>query len=601
MQHYNSRDEVPEEFKWDLSSYFKNDQEFENSLIKTTELAKELKNYVGCTKDANLIYEFLKKEIDVIARWEDLYVYAFLINDQELGVSESIIRKNKALQLNKLIVNNISFFENELLKLSKDDYESLFKKCIELDEFRMDLDRIYRKKEHLLKENEEIIVNELVSTLDHFEEMSSNLINNEHDYGKVKLDNGDIVEIATTNFRYLMRNKDEKIRKKVYNQFNKIIYQYSGSNAAYLNGYISMNNTLDKIYHFKDSWQHRLFELSLNDKVFKTLVKTTFDNLNVIHRFYELKRDILGVSKLHRYDLYLELANLEKEYSIIDAQKLIRESLKPLGNDYLSKYDKVIKNRYIDYCQYKGKCSGGYSASSLRQDSRILLSYDYTLDAVSTIAHEVGHNINYQYINENNSLQYRNPDPIVAEVASLVNECLLTSYLVNYGESKEERLAGLARIIDIIANNLFDAVREGKIEEELYEEVYKDGVLTKDFLDKKVISSLKKFYGSAVKMDKYAANNWVTVSHYYMHFYLYSYAICISVATNVAKEILNGNQIMLDNYKKFLCLGSDKWPSEAFLVLGINLEDSNVYEKAINYLDELIDKYYEIYNEKEVK
>lgn len=601
MQKYNNRNEVPEEFKWDLTPFFKNNEEFEDSYKKTKELALELKDYVGCTKDANRLYEFLKKQIECIALWEDLYVYAYLINDQELGISESMERKNRTEQLNTILTTNTSFFAPELLKLAKDEYDALFKSNSKLEEFRADLDSTYREKEHVLSENEEIIVSQLTDAMNHFDDMSSTLLNKEHDYGKIKLEDGSVATIAPNNFRSLMRNKDENIRKRVYNLFNKKLMQYADSNAMYLNSYVSMNDTIAKIRHYKDSWDSKLFGLNLSDKVFKTLVKTTESGYDTLHRYYELKKHALGLDTMHRYDLYLEMAKSEKEYSIPEAQKLIREALKPLGEKYLEKYDKVIKNRYIDYCQYKGKCSGGYSFSTVLQDSRILMSYNYTLDSVSTIAHEAGHNIHHQFVGENNPYQYRFPASIVAEVASLTNECLLSNYLAEHGETKEEKLAGLANIMGVITSNLFDAVREGKLEQEMYQEVHKGGMITKEFLNKKAKSSLKKYYGSAVKMDKYASNTWITRSHYYMHFYLYSYSICISVASNVASKILAGDKKMLDNYMKFLCAGSDKWPKEAFAILGIDLEDSSVYENAIKYFDSLIDKYYEILDEDEVK
>lgn len=601
MQKYNNRNEVPEEFKWDLTPFFKNNEEFEDSYKKTKELALELKDYVGCTKDANRLYEFLKKQIECIALWEDLYVYAYLINDQELGISESMERKNRTEQLNTILTTNTSFFAPELLKLAKDEYDALFKSNSKLEEFRADLDSTYREKEHVLSENEEIIVSQLTDAMNHFDDMSSTLLNKEHDYGKIKLEDGSVATIAPNNFRSLMRNKDENIRKRVYNLFNKKLMQYADSNAMYLNSYVSMNDTIAKIRHYKDSWDSKLFGLNLSDKVFKTLVKTTESRYDTLHRYYELKKHALGLDTMHRYDLYLEMAKSEKEYSIPEAQKLIREALKPLGEKYLEKYDKVIKNRYIDYCQYKGKCSGGYSFSTVLQDSRILMSYNYTLDSVSTIAHEAGHNIHHQFVGENNPYQYRFPASIVAEVASLTNECLLSNYLAEHGETKEEKLAGLANIMGVITSNLFDAVREGKLEQEMYQEVHKGGMITKEFLNKKAKSSLKKYYGSAVKMDKYASNTWITRSHYYMHFYLYSYSICISVASNVASKILAGDKKMLDNYMKFLCAGSDKWPKEAFAILGIDLEDSSVYENAIKYFDSLIDKYYEILDEDEVK
>lgn len=601
MPKYNSRNEVPEKYKWDLTPFFKDEKEFDESFKKTKMLIGELKKYVGCTKDACRLYEFLKKEYETVALYEDLYVYSYLVNDQELGVSKSIERKGKVEKLNVDLINNTSFFEPELLMLNNEEYTNIFKTCKELEEFKFVLDKIYRRKEHVLSEREEIIVSGLINSMNHFDDMSSNLLNKEHDYGKVKLASGEEVTIATNNYRFLMKNKDVNVRKKVYNHFNKKLEQYSGTNAMYLNSYVSMNDKLAQIYNFEDSWHSRLFDLNLSDKVFSTLISTTEKNVKSVQRYYKLKKHVLNLDELNAYDLNLELSDFEKEYSIEDAQVLIREALKPLGNEYLMKFDRIIENRFIDYCQYKGKCSGGYSFSTMLQDSRILMSFNYNLDSVSTIAHEAGHNVHHQFVNTNNPLQYREPGSIVSEIASLTNECLLSSYLADNGKSKEEKLSGLANILGVIVSNLFGAVREGKIEQEMYEEVHNGGVLTKEFLDKKTKESLKKYYGSVIKTDKYVSNGWITRSHYYMHFYLYSYAICISVATNIASKIIDGDKKMLENYLEFLKTGSDKWPKDAFAILGIDLEDSNVYENAITYFDNLIDKYYEILGEEEVK
>jgi oligoendopeptidase F len=427
--------------------------------------------------------------------------------------------------------------------------------------------------------------------MNHFDDISSNLINNEHYYGKVKDNEGNVFEIATNNYRKLMYNKDVNFRKKVYKLFNRRLEEYSGTNANLLNSYVSMNNEIAKIRHYKDSWDSRLFELNLSDKVFKTLVNTTENNLDVLHKYYDIKKKALGLDKLHTYDLNLDMSCNDREYSIEDAQSILREALKPLGNDYMDHFNKIFDNKYIDYCQYKGKCSGAYSFSTVNHDSRILMSFNNELDSISTIAHEGGHNVHHQYVKDNNDPVYRSPSSIVCEVASLTNECLLSDYIYKNGKTINEKKAGLNNIIGVIISNLFGAVREGKLEQDMYNEVFKGNSITKDFMDKKTKNALRRYYGKSVVTDKYIKNGWVTRSHYYMHFYLYSYAICISVASYVASKILAGDKDMLDKYIKFLKTGSDKWPHEAFSVLGINLEDEKVYLDAIKYFDSLLDKF----------
>ena len=596
MKKYKNRNSVEEKYKWDLTEFFKNEKEFNDTFNKVKKNITLLDKYKGCTKDSHKLYNFLKLEIETISLWEDLYVYAHLINDQELGIKESIERKNRAELLNLDLNNSISFFAPELLKLSKKKYDELFKTNPKLLEYKALLDQTYRDKGHVLSENEEIIISSLVNSMNHFDDMSSTLINNLHNYGTVKVDKEE-VEIATNNYRHLMHNTNSLVRHKTRDQFNEKIDEYSKINAMFLSSYISMKDTLAKIRHFNSSWEKKLFDWNLNEKVFKTLVSTVESNLNSLHNYYDLKREVLGLKELTSYDLALEIANNDKEYSIEEAWDIVMNAITPLGNEYKAKFKKIIDNRYIDYCQYKGKCSGGYSFATMRNNSRILMSYNGELDSISTIAHEGGHNVNHQYIKENNPLQYRDTSSIVAEVASLTNECLLSSYLLKNGKTKDEKLSGVANILEVIVSNLFGAVREGKMEEDMYKYVHDGGVLTKDYLDKLSYDSLSKYYGKSVKYDDKIRNSWVTRSHYYMNFYLYSYAICISVACSIASKVLEGNKEVLNNYIEFLKAGSDKWPHEAFKILGIDLEDKKVYIDAIKYFDSLIEQANIIANE----
>ncbi len=595
MKKYNSRKDVPDKYKWNLKDFFQTEKDFQENLKKCRSLVNDLKKYVGCTKNAHKLYEFLNKEIEAIALWEDLYVYAYLINDQELGNEKSIKRKNQTEQLNLELEMNLSFFAPELLKLSKDEYDNLYNKEEKLLEFKASLDKIYREKKHTLTENEEQIISSLVNSMNHFDDISSTMLNSLHNYGTVTI-NDEEITIATNNYRHLMKNKDSKIRKNVREKFNKKIDEYSTANAMLLSSYVSMNDTIAKIRHFDSAWDQKLFELNLDNNVFKTLVDTTEENINILQKYYRLKKDVLNLEELTSDDMALDIAKTDKEYTIEEAQEMILEAIKPLGEEYLSKFKKIFDNNYIDYCQYKGKCSGGYSFSTINNNSRILMSYNGNLESISTIAHEGGHNVQHQYVMENCPKQYRNTPNITDEVASLTNECLLSNYLAENGKTKEERLAGIANILDVIVSNLFGAVREGKMEEDMYNEVHNGGVLTKKYLDKLSYDSLCKYYGNTVKYDDNIKNGWVNRSHYYMSFYLYSYAISISVASYVADRILSGDKKVLEKYIEFLKVGSDSWPIETFKVLGIDLSNNNVYKNAIDYFDKLIDKYYEIYN-----
>lgn len=594
MKQYKNRNEVEEKYKWDLSEYYKNDDEFFASYKKLDKELDILKEYVGCTIDADKLYDYLEKETNFDAEIEKIYIYAAIRNDEVLGQEVPLDMLNKASLLITKFSNLTAFFNPELLKLTSASYEQLFTLNKKLKDYKPYLDDIYRYKDHVLNEEEEKIVTSLVSATDDFSNISSNLLNSEHDYGKVKINDHEKVELTTTNSRFLKTSKDRNVRKQADTKLLKKASEYASTTASLLNGYVKLKDTLAGIYHFNDSLEAKLFSNELNVKIYDTLSKVVRENVGSLQRYYKVRQKILGLEELYTYDLGTKLSNSTKEYSIEEAQQIVREALKPLGEDYLSKYDKIIKNRYIDYCQYKGKCSGGYSISGHKTNSRILMSYNYDFESISTIAHEAGHNINHQYMIENNLLPYRENTPVNAEVTSLINECLLASYMIKNGKTKEEKILGLENIIGVFESNLFGATRGCDIERLMYEHVHSGNCLTKEFMSKITKDSLKYYYGKEVKLTKYSSYNWIYISHYYMNFYLYSYAICISVASHLASDILNGNKETLDKYLKYIKTGSNVTPLDTFKILGVDLEKEDVYLDAIKYFDSLVDELEEL-------
>ncbi len=588
MKEYKNRDEVEEEYKWDLSEFFESNEAFFKASEEVDSKIDIFNDYRGCTKDGNKLYEYLIKLKEVETIVEKMDAYAWLKNDEELGKKENLEMLSKSKDAIAKINNVNSFFEPELLKLSKDKFENLFRENSKLEEYRAFLLDIYRNKEHTLNESEEKIVNSLVMATNNFSDMSSTLLNMEHDYGKVTLADGKKVTLSTTNSRFLKSNDNRETRKEADTKLLKKGLEYGSTSAELLNSYVKLKDTLASIYHFNDSFEARLFEDNLNKNIFDVLSKTTRNGVDTLQRYFKLRKKILNLDTLYNYDLGAKLSHSKKEYSIKEGIKTVREALKPLGKEYLNKYDKLIKNRNIDFCGYPGKCSGGYNLSIPSCDSRILMSYHYDLESLSTIAHEAGHHINYQFIRENNPLQYCHNAIIMGEVASLTNEFLLSNYIFNNAKDKEEKVLALENSLNVIASNLHDAVRLGDMERLMHDKVHDGGALTKEFMNEISEESLKYYYGDTVKLSPYDKGSWIFRSHYYSNFYLYNYAICVSIASYFASKITDGDKETLDKYLEFLKFGSDIYPLDAFKKLGISLEDENVYKNAILYFDKLI-------------
>lgn len=590
MEKYADRESVPEKYKWDLTTFFKNLDEFEESFKNTEVKIANLGKYVGCTKDVNKLKEFLDLYIDTLADWEDLYVYSALINDQEVGISENVERKNRCDILLDEFNANVNFFDPELLSLSKDEFETIINDST-IFLYKAYLENLYRIKEHVLSEDEERIMNEFITIISSYQDMASILLYSEHDYGKVVMDDGTEEVLSPTNYSSIMKKCSREKRKQIREDYFNIIDKYSKSNAFYLNEYVKMNTKLSKLRKYNTSWEQYLDSIKMNNKVFDSLISACEKRTDVFRKYYNIRKKGLKLDKLYFYDLPLDIANNDKEYSIEEGLEIIKNALIPMGEDYNKLYNRIIDNRYIDFCQYKGKYIGGYSFSTLKQDSRILLSYNGDMDSISTIIHEAGHNVHQQLISKNNNPIYCNVDTIVSEIASLTNECLLSNYLMKNGQTKDEKLSGIENLLIVSFSNLFGAVREGKMELDMYKHVEDGMMLTKEYMDNLTIDSLKQYYGDSICYDDEAKNGWVNRMHYFTSFYLFSYAISMCIALNSCERILNGDKEFLNKYIDFLKLGADRYQYDAIKELGFDLEDEKLYLDSIDYLEKLIDEF----------
>ena len=599
MLEYKNRESVPKQYCFDLTEFYQNEEEWEKTLEEVKSLSKELITFKGNLKDSQKLDRYLRKYFKCQSIIMDLYVYAMLNHDVDLEKEQYIDMQNRIESFNTDFETQNAFFVPEIVSMTQEEYQNLFKTNEKLQDLKQFLDEIYNQKEHTLTTEEEKIITTLQETFSSYQNISSSLINQDHDYGKIKLSDGSNIQIAANNLGFLKRNPNKTVRKKVNQKFGSIIAQYQNTESALLHNYVKNNINIAKIRRFKSPWQSKLKAIHLSNEVFENLKNTARHGKKAWQDYYRLMKKTLNLKTLHSYDTLLDWNTTETEYTIEEAQNIILEALKPLGISYEEKLKKVFNNHYIDYCGYKGKVNGGYSCSTYTQNSRIVLSFKGKFNDILTIAHEAGHNVHHQYINEENLLWYRHSSVFVAEVASLTNEFLVNNYLAIHGKTKKDKLRGIEHSLKTFQNNFFGAIREGEIEQRMYEHVLNGGTITANFLNHEVEQSLQDYLGKVIENDEYSKLSWVTRSHYYMNFYLFSYAICVVIAASLAEKILKKEKGILDSYQDFLKCGSNQYPEEIYQKLGVDLTDKTVFEQGISYFESLIKLYKKIEEEGE--
>ena len=586
---YSKRDEVPEEYRWDLAKWFQSDEDWYKEYNDAKSLVASLNPYKGHLFQDNNLYHVLHEFYQLTNRYNHLYAYAMLKQDEDLSVQ----RYNKMYQEIMSVFNefevNTSYITPEILQNKDLDIDALIKRDERLEKYRKILVELKEQQPYIKDAAAEEMITILTKNIENYENISAITLNSCLDYGKFKDENGEIIHLNTGNYRKYITSRNRNIRKKVYQMLNKKRIELVSPVGMNLISFMDSHASIAKIRGYSSSKEMFFKRDHIPVEIQESLRKYTYQNVSLLQKYYQLYRSILGVKKLKMYDLSASVETNSKFYTVEDAQNYVIEATKVLGDDYTEIVKKGFQERWIDYMPYKGKQSGGYSLSVYPETSNILLSFNGVFDNVSTIAHEMGHAVNAYFAFSNNELEYAYHDPVLGEIASLSNEIYLASYVINHEDfSKEEKISVIIELLRTINSNFFGAVMENELEEIVYQKLDNGEVVTSDDLSKIMDDATDKFYGDMIEKNEFVKYMWIPRSHYYRPYYLYKYATSICGAVHFATSILNGDKKVLQDYKDFLKEGSSLQPNEVLLKYGIDLTKEEVYQELFDYYNYLL-------------
>ena len=590
---YNNRNEIPEKYKINLTELFDSNEKFLNEISLLEKEIDKIKKYKGTL--LNNLYETLKLDTDIEKRLERLFIYAHINNDIDL--SDDLYNKyyGMVIKLNREYSEYSSYIVPELMSYDYKDIEKLYDKDKKLLEYEIVLKDIFRKKKYILSEKEEKLLSMMSDTFSVPEDTFSKLTDVDLKFGNIKDENNKKVEITNNNYATYLESNNRKVRKNAFKTLYKGYENIINTNSELLSGEVKLHNRIAKIRGYNSSLEASLISNNVTDEVYKTLLKSIENNLSIIHKQWKIRKNVLEVDKLHIYDTYVPLVeNYNKKYSFDEGKELVLNALKPLGDDYVSLLKKAFDERWIDVYPTKNKRMGGYCTACYLTHPYVFLNFDGRFDEVSTIAHELGHAMHYYYAINNNSYQNYGYTIFVAEVASQVNELLLSYYMLDEAKEKQEKLYIIDELLKRFKASVVRQTMFSEFELEIHNLEQNGEVLTKNLMCKNYYELNKKYYGKFVTVDKEIMYEWSRIPHFYYNFYVYQYATGYVAAMKIANDIYNKKENALENYKKFLKLGCTKDPVESLKVAGVDLTKKEIYDEAFKEFDKTLDLYTEL-------
>lgn len=592
------RCEVDKKYKWDLESVYRDEDEIKNDIDEANKLALKIIEYKEERLNSDKLYELLSLNFNLSRVVEKLVMYSNLKINEESNNSSNQELYGKIMNLVQDISTKVSFVTNKILELNYKDVKKYLDENEMLNEYRFFLINLFREKEYVLDTEKEELISMFSNSLSLAEEAYDTLTNSDMKFGYITDEDGNKVELTHSNYSKYLKSKDRNIRKTAFEKFYGTFGKYTVTISKLYNSHLETNNIISKMRGYKSMLNSDLFSDNLDEKVYDNLIDTINDNLDVLHRYYKIKKNILNLDEFHIYDNGAPIiSDINKTYTYEDATNLILDSFKIMGDKYTDILKKAFSDRWIDVYNNEGKSSGAFSSGSYDSKPFILTNFEDKLDDVSTLAHELGHSVNTYLSTRSNPYQYYDCPLFIAEVASLTNEIVFNKKLIEKENDPKIKLHILNNLIILFASNLFDATLYAEFEKDVHEKIENNEVLTSDYFNDLCLNLNKKYYGNGVVVDDDIKYRWEIYSHLYFDFYLYKYATGISSACYCATKILNNDEKFINKYIKFLEIGGSMYPYDALKTIEIDIYDQNFIINSINFFNELLNEFENIYKE----
>jgi oligoendopeptidase F len=588
------REEINQENKWDLTHIFLNDEEWEKEFKLVSEkvsgyqkfeskLAENSENLLACFR--------FDEEINI--KLDQLHLYSMLSKDSDMRVGKYQSMDDRIKSLYSKVGAASSYIRPELLKIPNEKLKGMIDSNEDLRIYKQRIDDLLRSKKHTLSNNEEKIL-AMASELTQTPYSTFSIFTNaDMKMPFIKDDAGDITELSHGRYYSAMYSKDRDYRARVFKAYLESYKNYINTFTVLFNGNLKTNIFNAHARNFNSALEASLHKNNIPASVYHNLIDSANQNLEPMYRWAGLKKRLLGLDKLSPYDVYVTVFNShnEKKYTYEEGVEIVLNSLKIMGDDYLTSLNKAFNNRWIDVFETKAKKSGAYSSgTTFGVHPYVLLNWTDLLNDVFTLAHEMGHNMHSYYTGQNQPYPYANYSIFLAEVASTFNESLLLDYLLEIASGKNEKLFLLERYLNNLTATFYRQVMFAEFEMIVYKRTENGESLTSEVLNELYKQIYQKYWGPEMFVPEEEQYTWARIPHFYYNFYVYQYATGFAASEVLAKKVKTEGKPAVNRYLNFLKSGSSDYPINILKSAGVDMNSSEPVQAISDRMNQVLDE-----------
>lgn len=592
-----TRENAPESAKWRLSDIYASGDAWSVDLTKADAYVKELaamKGTLGTSSDKLLGYFILSDEFGKVAT--KLYCYAYLqrsLDSRDPSVNEMYQR------IQSFMVNagqQLSWVESELVEIPEETTMKWVGMNPAFEPYKFSLENMYRLQDHVLPSEQEQLVSYFSAMAETPSSIYTEVAISDNVYPAFVRSNGDTVTLTRPMLTNILNfSTDRSERERAYMAFSSLYKARENTMAAILHGVNKNDKSFAQAYRFNGTLEAALNGNNIPVSVYENLVKVAGENPQPLQRYINLRKKVLKLDDYAPWDGNVPLGSFNRKYTYDEAKMVITQSLLPLGKEYGAGIEKALNGGWIDVYEGTAKETGAYSMPVYGVHPYILLNYDQTTDAVSTMSHELGHTMHSMFSMSNQPYKNADYSSFVAEVASNFNEEMLLDYLLANASGKEERIALLDQAINNLIGSFYRQSQFADFELQVHRLTENGEPVNATVLNKIMHDLNKTYYGNTVIDHPFRDNVWTQIMHFYnLPYYVYNYATSYAAAARIHELVTKGSSAdrekALQAYLNLLKSGGNNYPVEQLKIAGVDMTAEEPTLAVVKRLNELIDQ-----------
>ncbi len=564
---------MEDQMRWSLREMFPADEDWNREMEQASEVAKALAGRKGhLAENAEALAETARLYLELEEKLYRLMVFANSNFDQNMADPAAKKLYETAQNQSTAIGEALSFMAPELMQYSMEDFNRYCEEKPELKEFAHFAEDFFARKEHILSDEMETLLVRMNDMGESFSKVFEDLTVNDMEFPMIQTLEGESIRANEANYAMALENPDPAFRRDYYKGLLGTYQKHINTLTSIHYGSVKNDCFTAKSRKYASARAAALFANHIPETVYDNLLETVRANVEPLHEYVAFRKERLGLDTLYFSDLFVPLVQESaRKYTYEEAQKLVLDAVSVLGEDYTALIQKAFDERWIDVYPREAKRTGAYSTGAYKCKPYVLLNFTGTLDDVFTLAHELGHSLHTWFSNENQPLLYSGYSIFCAEVASTLNEQLLSRWLFEHSTSKEEKALLLCKRLDDIRSTFYRQTMFADFEYQTHKLVEAGEPLVPETLCGIHRKLNEDYYGPELTVDDYLSCEWARIPHFYSAFYVYQYATGIAASTAIAHRIFTEGASAVADYRKFLTTGGSGHPIDLLKIAGVDM------------------------------